>query len=214
MDGVFTVILCDIGNSTFHFLINGKHQKYFMDDELPPLNKKIYFISVNEKATAKLLSRYVDAVNLEAYFTFKTDYLGMGIDRKIACMGLKDGVIVDAGSAITVDIMKEGKHQGGFILPGLRKMHEIYAQISPKLDFDFSIKVNLDKIPQNTKDAISYSILKAIVLPIQEIAHNQPLLLTGGDAKELSTYFINSRCKEDLIFENMKGIINANSCIA
>ncbi|WP_419770545.1 MAG: type III pantothenate kinase [Candidatus Marinarcus sp.] len=208
------MILCDIGNSTFHFLIEGKEQKYFLHENLPELKKRIYFISVNEKATAKLLSQYPTAINLEQYMKFETTYVGMGIDRKVACVGCENGVIVDAGSAITVDIMEDGVHKGGFILPGIKNFREIYPQISPKLDFDFSIKLNLDKIPQNTKDAISYSILKAIILPIQEIAHNKKLFFTGGDGEFLSSFFPDSSFKKDIIFENMKGIINANSCIA
>ena len=208
------MILCDIGNTSYDFLINNQHQKVFLDENLPALNQTIYFISVNEKATAKLLSWYPTAINLENYLTFKTLYVGMGVDRKVACLGLDNGVIVDAGSAITVDIMENGEHQGGFILPGLRKFHNIYAQISPKLDFDFALKQNLDKIPQNTQDAISYSILKAIILPIKEIVLNKKLLFTGGDGEFLSSFFSESIYKKDLIFENMKRIISANSCIA
>jgi type III pantothenate kinase len=208
------MILCDIGNTSYDFLINNQHQKVFLDENLPALNQTIYFISVNEKATAKLLSWYPTAINLENYLTFKTSYEGMGVDRKVACLALENGVIVDAGSAITVDIMENGIHMGGFILPGFHKFHNIYAQISPKLDFDFALKQNLDKIPQNTQDAISYSILKAIILPIKEIAHNKQLLFTGGDGEFLSSFFSESIYKKDLIFENMKRIIRANSCIA
>ncbi len=208
------MILCDIGNTSYDFLIDNQHQKVFLDENLPALNQTIYFISVNEKATAKLLSLYPTAVNLENYLTFKTSYVGMGVDRKVACLAFENGVIVDAGSAITVDIMENGIHMGGFILPGLRKFHNIYAQISPKLDFDFALKQNLDKIPQNTQDAISYSILKAIILPIKEIAQNKQLLFTGGDGEHLSSFFSESIYKKDLIFENMKRIMSANSCIA
>ena len=208
------MILCDIGNTSYDFLNNEKHQKIFLDEKLPELKETIYYISVNEKATAKLLNTYPTSINLETLLTFQTSYVGMGVDRKVACYGVDDAIIVDAGSAITVDIMENGKHQGGFILPGLRKFHNIYAQISPKLDFDFALKQNLDKIPQNTQDAISYSILKAIILPIKEIAHNKQLLFTGGDGELLSSYFSKSIYKKDLIFENMKRIMSANSCIA
>ncbi|PKN14905.1 MAG: pantothenate kinase [Deltaproteobacteria bacterium HGW-Deltaproteobacteria-24] len=208
------MILCDIGNTSYDFLINEKHQKIFLDEDLPKLNETIYYISVNEKATAKLLSVYPSSINLETLFTFQTTYVGMGIDRKVACYGVDDAVIVDAGSAITVDIMENSQHQGGFILPGLRKFHALYAQISPKLDFDFALKQNLDKIPQNTQDAISYSILKATILPIKEIAHNKQLLFTGGDGEFLSSFFSESIYKKDLIFENMKRIMSANNCIA
>lgn len=208
------MILCDIGNTSYDFLINNQHHKVFLDENLPQIKETIYFISVNEKATAKLLSLYPTAVNLENHLNFKTSYVGMGVDRKVACLALENGVIVDAGSAITIDIMENGEHQGGFILPGLRKFHNIYAQISPKLDFDFALKQNLDKIPQNTQDAISYSILKAIILPIKEIAQNKQLLFTGGDGEYLSSFFSESIYKKDLIFENMKRIMSANSCIA
>lgn len=208
------MILCDIGNTSYDFLIGRKHHKVFLDENLPTVKETIYFISVNEKATAKLLSLYPTAINLENHLNFQTSYVGMGVDRKVACIGLENGVIVDAGSAITVDIMKNGKHQGGFILPGLKKFHNIYAQISPKLDFDLAIKQNLDKIPQNTQDAISYSILKAIILPIKEMAQNNQLIFTGGDGEILSSFFEKSIYKKDLIFENMKRIMSANSCIA
>ena len=207
------MILCDIGNTTFHFLINGNHKKFYLNEELPKFDEEIYFISVNENATSKLKACYDDVVDIQNLINFETSYVGMGIDRIIACVEYKDAVIVDAGSAITVDIMNGDKHEGGFILPGLRSYEKIYSQISPKLDFDISVKVNLDKIPLHTKDAISYSILKAIILPIKEIVQNKTVIFTGGDGEFLSQYFENSLYKEDLIFENMKGIINANNCI-
>lgn len=208
------MILCDIGNTTFHFLINNEHKKFFLNEELPQFDEVIYFVSVNENATAKLKATYDEVIDIKNLFNFQTSYVGMGLDRIIACCGYKDAIIVDAGSAITVDIMKDGNHEGGFILPGLRNFEKLYAQISPKLDFDINLKVNLDKIPLYTKDAISYSILKAIILPIKEIVQNTKVIFTGGDGKFLSGYFENSLYKDDLIFENMKGIINANNCIA
>ena len=46
-------------------------------------------------------------------------YPTMGIDRIMVCEAIDDGVIVDAGSAITVDVMSHGVYQGGFISLGL-----------------------------------------------------------------------------------------------
>jgi len=213
MVGAFVLILCDIGNTTFHFLINGVHKRYLLSDELPPFEERVFFISVNEVGSEKLILSCKNALNLKGFVNFETSYVGMGIDRIVACLGYENEVIVDAGSAVTVDLMQNYQHLGGFILPGLSNYKKIYAQISPKLDFDISVKVNLDKIPLHTKDAISYSILKSIILPIKEIAKNKTVVFTGGDGEFLSTYFKNSIYKEDLIFENMKGIINANNCI-
>jgi len=208
------LILCDIGNTTFHFLIDGKHYRYFLNEKLPELDETIYFISVNETATNKLKNNYTNCINLEEYLNFETIYKGMGLDRKIACCGYKDAIIVDAGSAITVDIMKNAKHKGGIILPGISNFNNIYKQISSKLDYEINTKVNLDKIPLCTQDAISYSILKSIILPIKELALEEQIIFTGGDGEFLSRYFDNCIYKSDLIFDNMKGIIDANNCIA
>lgn len=207
------MILCDIGNTTYHFLIDDKHYKYFINENLPNFDEKIYYISVNESATQKLIATYDEPINLESLISFETNYIGMGLDRKIACIGSSNAIIVDAGSAITVDIMKNSKHLGGLILPGLKKFEEIYAQTSSKLEYEINTKVNLDKIPLCTQDAISYSILKSIILPIKELAGDELIILTGGDGEFLSRYFDNCIYKKDLIFENMKGIIDANNCI-
>lgn len=208
------MILCDIGNTTFHFLIGKKHKKYSIKDEIPKFDDEIVYVSVNKKATKKLLKTNPNAKNIKKYLEFETQYLGHGIDRAVACVFQNDAVIVDAGSAITVDIMKKGAHKGGFILPGFRAFMKTYPKISKKLKFDFEKNVNLDKIPLQTKDAIQYAMLKSIILPIKEVAKNKNIIFTGGDGKLLSGYFENSVYKKDLIFENMKRIIDANNCIA
>lgn len=208
------MILCDIGNTTFHFLIKGKHKKYFLDEKLPKFDDEIFFVSVNKGATKALLKSNPKAQNIKKLMNFKTKYEGLGIDRALACYFEKDSVIVDAGSAITVDIMEKGSHKGGFILPGFRAFMKTYPKISKKLKFDFEKNINLDKIPLQTKDAIQYAMMKSIILPIKEVSKKRKIIFTGGDGKLLCKYFENSIYKKDLIFENMKRIIDANNCIA
>ena len=202
------MILCDIGNTTFHFLIKEKHKKYFLDEKIPKFADEIYYISVNKKATKKLLKNNPEAKNIEDIMNFQTSYKGLGKDRALACSFQDDVVIVDAGSAITVDVMDNGIHQGGFILLGIRSFISSYPKISKKLKFSFEKDINLDKIPLQTKDAIQYAMLKSIILPIKEVSLNKNIIFTGGDGKLLSKYFENSIYKKDLIFENMKRIVN------
>jgi len=208
------LILCDIGNTTFHFLVKGKHKKYFLDEKIPKFKEDIFFISVNEKATKKLLKKNPQAKDISSFVNFKTKYLGMGIDRKVNCLSTKDGIIVDAGSAITVDIIENFCHKGGFILLGVHSFLKSYKKISKKLKADLEKDINLDKIPLQTKDAILYALMKSIILPIKEISSNKNIIFTGGDGEFLSRFFENSQYKQDLIFENMKRIIDANNCIA
>ena len=208
------MILCDIGNTTFHFLINGKHKKYFLDEKIPKFKEDIFYISVNEKATKKLIKRNPKAKDLSKFVNFKTDYLGMGIDRIFASLYQENSIIVDAGSAITIDIVENSKHTGGFILLGLNSIKNGYKNISPILEQQLETNINLDNIPLNTKDAISYATLKSIILPIKEICKDRKIIFTGGDGEFLSQFFENCTYKKDLIFENMKRIIDAHNCTA
>lgn len=204
--------LCDIGNSTFSFLSKKKRFKVDVDTKnkkLPFIKDKIYFISVNKKATKELLKRYPKAINCAKLFDFSTLYKGMGIDRQVVCLSITNAIVVDVGSAITVDIMKNNKHKGGFILPGIKKLISFYPLISSKLNFHFEKEVNLDKIPNNTDEAISYAILKSVILPIKQIEdkYNLPIYFTGEDSVYLKKYFKNSKYKKNLIFNSMKNII-------
>jgi len=211
------MILCDIGNTTFHFKNGKKRYKIFIDekkDNFPHFKKTIYYISVNDKATKKLKDIYKNCVDISRMYKFKTKYKGLGIDRIVVCNSVQNGIVIDAGSAVTVDIMKDGKHKGGFILPGLKALKVIYPKISKKLTFEFKNEVNLDKIPLKTNDAINYAILSAIVDPIVKVFEkfNLPLYFTGGDGKILYKCVDNipKIYVKDLIFKSMKKIIKNN----
>jgi len=212
------MILCDIGNTTYHFRVNKKSFKIstvkFLKD-LPVYTDTIYFISVNNRATKEFLKKYPLAINLKTIIDFKTAYEGMGIDRQVVCHYIKDGIIVDLGSAVTVDIMKKGKHKGGFILPGVEAYKSIYPNISKKLSFDFEKNTNLDKIPLTTNDAINYAIFSAITLPIikEYEKYKTKIYFTGGDKDLLKNYFVDIpvKYKKNMIFTSMKKIIKESN---
>ena len=42
MIGVLELILCDIGNTTYHFLVRDKHKKYFLDEKVPVFDEEIW----------------------------------------------------------------------------------------------------------------------------------------------------------------------------
>jgi type III pantothenate kinase len=202
------MILCDIGNTTFHFKSNNKEFKLFHNEDFPNLNEIIYFISVNQKATNKLLKKFPNSINIEKFIKFDTSYVGMGIDRKVACLNIKNAIIVDAGSAITVDVVENSKHSGGFILPGITALASVYPNISEKLKFELNQNINLNSIPLNTNNAINYAIFQSIILPIKNIDNNYNIIFTGGDGLMLSKYFKNSLYNKNLIFDNIKQLLD------
>ncbi len=196
--------LIDIGNTTAGFYDNGKifYQKV---EEFKNIfeNDKFYYISVNQN-----IKNIKNGINLEDFLSIDTKYQGLGIDRKIAIKAIKNGIIVDAGSAITVDIVKNHKHKGGFILPGIYSIIQSFKNISPALNMRLEKKINLNKLPQNTNQALNYALYKSIILPIKEIQKSQKIYFTGGDGKLLSKHFTNSHYRKKLIFKAMIKTIN------
>ncbi|MDR3177806.1 MAG: type III pantothenate kinase [Campylobacteraceae bacterium] len=194
------MIFCDIGNTNAHLLIDGQLCVKNIRDFLKlSFDKKICYICVNDDLKSFLRAKE-NFFDLEPYIKFDTKYKGIGIDRVCACKAVNDGVIVDAGSAITVDIMKEGVHEGGYILPGFAAYDIAYASVSSRLKLDINRCVKLDKIPQNTQDAISYAVIKSIQLIIKNSAENRKIYFSGGDGKYLAGFFKNAVYDQMLIF--------------
>ncbi|WP_231166034.1 type III pantothenate kinase [Helicobacter pylori] len=199
------LVLCDIGNTRIHFVQN--HQLFSSakeDLKRLGIQKEIFYISVNEENEKALLDCYPNAKNIAGFFHLETDYIGLGIDRQMACLAVNNGVIVDAGSAITIDLIQEGKHLGGCILPGLAQYIHAYQKSAKILEQPFKALDSLEVLPKNTRDAVNYGMILSVISCIQHLAKNQKIYLCGGDAKYLSTFLPHSVCKERLVFDGME----------
>lgn len=214
------MILCDIGNTTFHFLKISENSeedfKLSISDNLSTnklsteIDEMVYFISVNDEARTVFQKKFPNSLDIGEKFEFKTTYANtLGIDRSIACKFISNGIIVDFGSAITIDVMQNNAHLGGFIMLGFETLKRSYSMISKKLIFDFQENINIDDMPTNTNEAISSAIIKMIVLPIKEIQkkYNLKLIITGETSKIFLKYFDDYEFRDRLIFDNMKKII-------
>jgi type III pantothenate kinase len=199
------MLLCDIGNTSFHFLEDEKEYKKSVKSlDVTSVKQKVYYISVNASAITQL-EDLDNWVNLAAYINKENYYETMGIDRIFALESVFDGIVIDAGSAITVDSVKNGVFMGGFIYPGKRAMEQTYEKISPALAYSFNFDLDLDIMPKNSQDAISYGFLKTLYKEVT--SHNLPIILTGGDADEFKKVFKDAKVEKHLIFNGMKKII-------
>ncbi len=199
------MLLCDIGNTHFHFWSNGKvthllprslHRRMFSEE--------IYYISVNPEHEKILTKTFKTTYDLESIIDLPTEYMGLGVDRKAACLCVRDGVIIDAGTAITVDVMSGGRHQGGYILPGFNEMIGAYGRISPLLVGGINFTYEPKELPLNTKDSITYGMLKSIILTIQNTIGSKKAYFTGGDGKYLAKFFAQAIYDETMVFRGMR----------
>jgi len=192
------MFLCDIGNTSYHFLKDDVDYKEDVNKFNPScIDEIVYYISVNQNIYKKLekLDNWIDIstkIDKTAY------YDTMGIDRILACESIQDGVIIDAGSAVTIDVVNNGTFEGGFIYPGVKAMLDTYKNISPALNYEFNFDLNLDTLPKNSKDSISYAYLKLIYTEVMSL--NKPIFLTGGDSFKFAKIFKNAKVDKNLIF--------------
>ncbi|RLA69794.1 MAG: pantothenate kinase [Epsilonproteobacteria bacterium] len=199
------MLLCDIGNTSYHFYDEERDYKASVSDFEPSiLTETLYYISVNADLEKKLES-LVNWIDLRPFIDWENYYETMGIDRVMACEAIENGVIIDAGSALTVDVVKNGVFEGGFITPGVKIMQDSYARISPRLDYSFNFDLDLDKMPKNSRDAISYGYLRLLYSEIRR--HDGPLYITGGDAHNMAKLFDDVIIDELLIFKGMNKIL-------
>lgn len=199
------MLLLDIGNTNVKVWQMGEVSRYPLEHYRFP-EEPFYYINVNPLLEARLHAMAF-AHDLRGDFRFDTPYRGMGIDRIAACYTIQSGVVVDAGSAITVDLMEEGRHVGGFIMPGLSAVKASFATISSKLEHTLNLEIDMTRLPLSTGEALSYATIKPIVLMIRDTAQGMPIVLTGGDGSSMQRFLPGSVYRENLVFEGMLQVI-------
>jgi type III pantothenate kinase len=97
-------------------------------------------------------------------------------------------MVIDAGSAITMDIIGPGgQHVGGYIAPGLTLMHDALWKNTSDVRVVGSGSEELWLPGKNTQQAVNRGCLLAAVSTIESLAAQFPvhIVITGGDAKIL-----------------------------
>ncbi|MDQ7046225.1 MAG: type III pantothenate kinase [Sulfurovum sp.] len=202
-----TVLLADIGNTYFHIYDGDAVEHLAYDDAIDTYqNQKLYYITVKHQLSSKI--EHIPLwTNISSHIKIKGEYETMGVDRKALCLSHRDGLFVDAGSAITVDVVEQGVYKGGFILPGLKGYMQTYKNISTVLDTNLDKEVNIEELPTTTKEQISYGIIASIKALIDKHSKGKKLYFTGGDGKFLSAYFKDAIYDEKLVFDGMQKVI-------
>lgn len=206
------VILADIGNTHFHIYDGSKVEHISHQEGIDRYRDSvIFYISVNNRLLAQIES--IDSwIDISSMVKIEGEYEGMGVDRKALCLSCDNGVLVDAGSAITVDFVREGVYRGGYILAGLKASLDSYRAISSKLDVQLNRDIDINRLPTTTKDGISYGIIASIKSLIERDYSGEELYFTGGDGEFLSSFFERAIYNDSLVFDGMKKVIEGIKC--
>ncbi len=206
------MLLADIGNCRMH-IYDGKSIIQLSHEEAIHCykDKELFYICVSIETKEKIKD-FADWIDISDHLHIKGEYDTMGIDRKALCLSHKNGIFVDAGSAITVDIVSSSEYQGGFILLGIDTWLKAYKGISNALDVEINSHCSLTSLPKTTKDSVSYGIIASIKAIIDKNSSGLPIYFTGGNGEWLSKYFKDSIYDEFLVFNGMKTALKENKC--
>ena len=155
------------------------------------------------------------------------DFHKLGDDRWMAMQGAiglfkQPVIIVSAGTAMTVDAILDGKHLGGFIVPGLTSLRAALASDTAALSFtkptelkESETAVDHSLLASNTESAIlggtlymTAAFLNTIVKDLNsQVETLFKVVMTGGNASKLCS-LLDYECEviPDLILHGMINI--------
>lgn len=233
------VVLLDAGNT------NVKLAYVTDDDEIKRLTladfyqsiksvDKLIYGSVNDSSELKefltaCIDNNITVKKVEVTPSFNNLICGynvvanLGVDRWLATIGARLTysenilIIVDAGTAITLDICINQEHKGGWIAPGLMLMQQSIIDKAPGVFTNESI--NSEIFGTDTPSALFHGSLYALVAMIEKgvelakkLANEDEcslnIILTGGDAAILNSHLsLNSDVNHDLVFLGLQQFI-------
>ena len=231
-------IIIDIGNSktkvAFFENSNLISKKIFNE-----LNMKVFdYINSNISDNDKIIISAVKKNNFTKIFEFKNvvkyfivldkntklpiinDYLdknSLGYDRIAAAVGAsvlsekKDNLIIDIGTAITIDFVENNKFKGGNISPGIDIRYKALNNYTDKLPL-LNNREYLNLYGKTTNESIISGVINGIIYEIRgaidsfsEKFKNINIFITGGDA-----FFFDKKIKRSIFVNSNLVLIGLN----
>lgn len=135
------------------------------------------------------------------------DFSKLGDDRWLAMLGAVElyqqpVIVIDAGTALTIDAIVNGQHQGGFIVPGLHTMRKSLSLSTADLS-EFSMTDLADDQKNTSQELLATETTAAILGGTlymtaafvnqviadlnQQLATQFKVIITGGDASQITS---------------------------
>ncbi|MBV0934002.1 type III pantothenate kinase [Marinobacterium weihaiense] len=141
----------------------------------------------------------------------------MGVDRWLAMVAAwnryRQGCwVVDAGSAITVDLLDgDGCHRGGYILPGLRLMQQALLGNTAEVRVDRDVAQDSVQPGTDTSSAVAHGANLLLLSLAQQLQTGIPgcasptrLFITGGDGERLARLLPHAEHCPDLVMDGLQ----------
>lgn len=152
----------------------------------------------------------------------------MGVDRWLAMIAAHNGgfftdtgcgkIVVDAGSAMTVDVLNEkGLHLGGYIVPGLAmaqaalfsNAEQVNRYVEPSQLA--ALNSNNAELGKNTVQCVEYGVVSQLIALIKSVVSQYPdykLIVTGGDGELLAGFLDDCMVDSNLVLKGLWQVRN------
>jgi type III pantothenate kinase len=196
-----------------------KHEDSIEELIVASVRKDHFTLLENQIKNQKITQITIHDISVEMldYSTPKT----LGIDRYLGCLGAfesskKGVVVIDAGSACTIDMMdNKGIYRGGIIMPGLNSLMNIFKSSAPELP-DIGKEIPQNWPGKNTSESLQWGQVGFFIDGIESALKrykdhygDYELYITGGDSEKISSLISGSSIKDEfLIFKGMEVVIN------
>jgi len=139
----------------------------------------------------------------------------LGIDRWLAVLaakylGSEVAIVVDAGTAITIDVLDSLKgHAGGYILPGLSMQQASLAAHTARVRFPSPDWCD-ESLGVDTASAVGHGSVRAVCALVREMQSGgvsgqcPDVFLTGGNATDLAAFLPEARIEPNLVQIGLK----------
>jgi type III pantothenate kinase len=192
---------------------------------------RVIVSSVNHDPSAlinylKAKGAVVHLLSCKSHYPFTIAYETpetMGVDRLAAATGGflhhpgADLLVIDAGSAVTLDVVTDGSFLGGSISPGLSMRFRALHEFTGRLPLT-GVNRNFSFPGRSTKDAITGGVVMGLVFEINEYIrtfqkkHGKLVtVITGGDS-EIITSFSDRKMflHPDLVTDGLNYLLDFN----
>jgi len=147
----------------------------------------------------------------------------MGVDRWLAMLGARARCqsrlcVVDSGSATTIDLVAaDGRHEGGYIIPGAGLMEQSLLRDTDRVRFDESVQYAL-AAGRSTAEAVRHGIAVAqagaVLMALATAGEPAPALFFCGGGGGALRELLGRGGEEvpDLVFEGLE-VMAGDTCI-
>lgn len=140
----------------------------------------------------------------------------LGADRLanvagLCVLGLRSGIAVDAGTAVTIDVLARGRFVGGLILPGTALMAQALRTHTAQLPA-VSVCAEVPLVGDATASALQAGIFHGLLHAVRGITsalsarldNGARVVLTGGAAEPLAGALPRLQYEPDLLFLGLR----------